>query len=500
MVNALRGAGLLISVEGVSAAAGARPLTGVYADSRQVVRGSLFVAQRGTRADGLSFASEAVRKGAVAVASDRPMPSFAGVIRIRVSDAAKSIGVLSAYANRYPTDKLRVYGVTGTNGKTTVTYLVRHLLNGLRRKTALLGTVHEEIPGRPAVPSALTTPDALKMNRFFRQALDAGCESGVCEVSSHALDQKRVWGIRFDTVIFTNLTQDHLDYHKTMETYFEAKKRLFTEYEYRKAVVNVDDPYGRRLAGFLKRSGREVVTFGRRVGASIRILSSKCDLHGTRARLKIFGKPADLRLGLIGDYNLSNAAAAIASCAEHSNVAKIATLTARAPAPPGRMERVNVGQSFVVLVDYAHTPDALEKLLRSCARLYPRRLICVFGCGGDRDRGKRPKMAKVVTALADFAIVTSDNPRTENPAVIFNDIRPGLRGREGTDFVVEPDRRRAIALACGSARRGDMVVIAGKGHEPYQIIGTTKYPFDDRKIAAAALTALKGKRRAVVGC
>jgi len=488
---------MLISVEGFSKIAGARTLTGVYADSRQVVRGSLFVAQRGTRADGLAFVSDAVRRGAQAVVSDRPMPSLGKAVRIQVTDAARSLGVLAAYANRYPTDKLRVYGVTGTNGKTTTTYLIRHLLMGIRCKTALMGTVHEEIPGRPVVPSALTTPDALKMNRFFRQALDAGCAAGVCEVSSHALDQKRVWGIRFDAVVFTNLTQDHLDYHKTMENYFEAKKRLFAEYEYRKAVVNADDPYGRRLAAFLKRSGREVVTFGRRAGASVRILSSKSDLRGTRARLKIFGKPVDLRLGLIGDYNLSNAAAAIASCVDPSNVAKIAKLIARAPAPPGRMERVNAGQAFVVLVDYAHTPDALEKLLQACARLHPRRLICVFGCGGDRDRTKRPKMAKVVTSLADLSIVTSDNPRTENPLAILNEIRPGLRGREGANFVVEPDRRRAIALACRTARRGDMVVIAGKGHEPYQIIGTTKFPFDDRKIAA---DALKGKRRAVAGC
>lgn len=421
---------------------------------------------------------------------------FPGVARIRVSDSPKALGVLSAEFYRHPTDRLRVYGVTGTNGKTTTTYLIRHLLSGLRRKTALLGTVNEEIPGRRPVASALTTPDTLRMTRFFRDAVDAGCWAAVCEISSHALDQRRVWGIRFDTVIFTNLTQDHLDYHQTMEKYFEAKKRLFTEYKYRKAVVNLDDPYGRRLASLLKKAGRPVVTFGRRRGSEVRIVSSSSDLRGSRVRLNVGGSQLDLRLGLVGDFNLSNAAGAIAACADSSNLSLIVQLMKTAPAPPGRMERVDAGQPFVALVDYAHTPDALEKLLEACRRLNPKRLICVFGCGGDRDRMKRPKMGRVVTALADLAIVTSDNPRTEDPLAIIEDIRPGLRGREGKDYLVEPDRRRAIALACGQAKRNEILVIAGKGHETYQIIGTTKNPFDDRKVVRETL---KRKRRSV-GC
>lgn len=476
--------------------------TTICVDSRLASRGSLFIAQRGTRTDGLKYAAEAVRRGAVAVVADRPMRAgtLSGTARIHVRDSAKALGILSAAACGHPAGQLRAYGVTGTNGKTTTTYLIRHLLNGLGCRTALLGTVNEEIPGRRPAASPLTTPDALKMNQFFREARDAGCAAAVCEISSHALDQRRVWGIRFDTVIFTNLTQDHLDYHKTMERYFEAKKRLFTDYEYRKAVVNVDDPFGRRLVAQLARAGKRVVTFGRRRGADVRILSATSDLKGSHARLGVYGKPIALRTDLIGDYNLSNAAAAIASCADASNVSKIARLMSGAASPPGRMERVESGgagaPAFAVLVDYAHSPDALEKLLRACRRLHPRRLICVFGCGGDRDRTKRPKMGRVVTMLADLAIVTSDNPRTERPMDILDDIRPGLRGREGVGFVVEPDRRKAIAMACRLAGRGEIVVIAGKGHETYQIIGTTKYPFDDRTIARAALKT----RRRKMGC
>lgn len=488
-VRALRAAGVCVSVAVPGNGSGGPGIGGVTSDSRQVRRGCLFVALRGTRMDGLKFAPEAVRRGAAAVVADRPMrgAELRRVVRIRVRDAGMAYGILASEFYGRPTERLRIHGVTGTNGKTTTTYLIRRLLMGAGIKTALLGTVNEEIPGRPPVPSALTTPDAVNMNRFFRQALDAGCEAGVCEVSSHALDQRRVWGIRFHTVVFTNLTQDHLDYHRTMEKYFEAKKKLFVEYEYEKAVVNIDDAYGRRLAALLERAGRPVVTFGRRRGATVRILSARSDLRGTRARLNAFGKDIPLRLSLIGDYNLSNAAAALSACGDPANVSTLARLLAGASAPPGRMERVDAGQAFVALVDYAHTPDALEKLLLACRRLNPRRLICLFGCGGDRDRTKRPKMARVVTRLADFAIVTSDNPRAENPMDIIRDIRPGFRGREGQTYVVEPDRRRAIALACRMARRGEIVAMAGKGHETYQIIGTTKFPFDDRKVARTAI-------------
>ncbi len=493
-LSALRDCGLLLSVP--EKIPPRRSVALITADSRQASKGCVFVAIRGTRTDGLRHAAGAVQRGASVVVSDRPRPrrfsSRAAYVRVR--DAAKALGVLTDEFYGRPTDALRVFGVTGTNGKTTTTYLIRQILNGLGRPAALLGTVNEEIPGRPAVPSVMTTPDAPKMNKFFRAALDAGCVAGVCEVSSHSLDQRRVWGIRFDTVIFTNLTQDHLDYHRTMEGYFEAKKKLFTEYEYRRAVINIDDAHGRKLAAELRRNGRAVVTYGVRAGADVRLRSCVSDLRGSRSRLDFFGRPVPLKIRLIGDYNLSNTAAALAACADSSNLTSVLRLLASASAPPGRMERVEAGQPFVVLVDYAHTPDALEKLLNASRRLNPRRLICVFGCGGDRDRTKRPKMGRIATQIADLTVVTSDNPRTEQPDAIIDEIRPGLRGREGARYRVEPDRALAIEMACRMARRGEIVVLAGKGHETVQIIGTTKHPFDDRQIARHALRTIGRKR------
>lgn len=486
-IEALRAEGLLVNTGGPLNPS--RILSSVVADSRQVRRGCVFVAIRGTRSDGIRFAGESVRKGAAAVVADRAVkiPRGAKAAVIQVTDSAKALGALSGLEENFPSKTLRVYGVTGTNGKTTTTYLIRRLLKGLGRRTALLGTVSEEIPGLPAIEASMTTPNVQKLNKFFNLAISAGCDSAVFEVSSHSLDQRRVWGIRFETVVFTNLTQDHLDYHKTMGEYFEAKKKLFIEYGYRRAAVNADDPYGRRLAAELARQGREVITFGRHPKSAIRILNSKFGLGGTSARLRAFGRTIPLRLKLVGDYNLSNAAAALAACADESNISKLAEILSRADAPPGRMERVDAGQPYVVLVDYAHTPDALEKLLRACRRLNPRRLICVFGCGGDRDRTKRPKMGRVATTIADVTIVTSDNPRTEKPQDIIAEIQRGLRGRAGKKYQIEPDRRAAIRIALDRARRGDIVVIAGKGHENYQIIGTTKHPFDDRKIARAAI-------------
>lgn len=448
--------------------------------------------------DGRKFVSDAIRAGARVIVSDRSVSTPANVARIRVTDAAAAAGILSSLIHGSPSDRLRVFGVTGTNGKTTTTYLIRHIQSGMGQRAALLGTVHEEIPGLPPVPSALTTPDSPEIQRFLRRAVDAGCRSAVFEVSSHSLDQRRAWGIGFDTVVFTNLTQDHLDYHRTMEKYFNTKKRLFTDYPYLRAVVNMDDPFGRRLAAILRRGKgphQTLVTYGRHPQSDIRILSSKSGLQGITAKLSAWRRPLTLRLRLIGDYNLSNAAAALAACASPADVRQVACLLARADAPPGRMQIVDVGQSFVTLVDYAHTPDAIEKLLGACRRLKPRRLLCVFGCGGDRDRTKRPKMGRIATTLADLSFVTSDNPRTEDPHRIIDDIRPGLRGREGHRYIIEPDRRRAIEAACRVARRGDILAIAGKGHEDYQIIGAVKEPFDDRNVARAAIRGLRKTSR-----
>jgi UDP-N-acetylmuramoyl-L-alanyl-D-glutamate--2,6-diaminopimelate ligase len=434
-------------------------------DVRTVRPGALFFCVPGSRADGHDFAPEAVERGAVALVVEHTVDAAVPQLVVPSSRAAMAV-VADEFFGR-PTEELEVVGVTGTNGKTTTAFLLHSILDAADRRPGLIGTVEARVGG---VPRKLerTTPEAIDLQRLFREMLDAGDRSCAMEASSHASELHRLDRMRFRALIFTNLTQDHLDFHGTMERYYAAKRRLFGEAP---AVVNVDDPWGRRLVQEL---GGAAVTFGLSPDAQV----------GPEALAGI-----DLRLR--GRFNVLNAlgAAAAARLLGVDEGAVRAGLEA-VEVVPGRFEEVSEGQPFTVLVDYSHTPDSLDNALRAAGALADGRLICVFGCGGDRDREKRPLMGRVATELADLAIVTSDNPRSEDPGRIIAEVVAGATG----EVVVEPDRRAAIELAVEAAEPGDVVLVAGKGHEQGQEIGGVVLPFDDREVAREALRKLAGAR------
>ena len=474
-----------------SAGAADLEITGLAYDSRAAGPGTLFFCVDGFARDGHDFAPDAVARGAVALVVERELEL--GVPQIRVASVRAAMAPAAAAFYGDPTAELDVVGVTGTNGKTTSAFLVRALLGAAGRPTGLLGTVTSVIGG---VEHAVkrTTPEAIDLQRTFREMRSGGDVACAIEVSSHALELRRADAIHFATAIFTNLTQDHLDFHPTMEDYFAAKRRLFTGPEPpRASVVNVDDPYGARLAAELPGA----ITFAVRADADYRALEVQTGLDGSRFVVR--GPDGDLRLRspLRGEFNVYNVIGAVAA-ARSLGVAPrtCADAVAAAGQVPGRFQPVDEGQPFAVLVDYAHTPDSLQNVLRAARGLTRSRLRVVFGCGGDRDRGKRPLMGEIARRLADDVIVTSDNPRSEAPEAIIAEI---LRG-SGEDVAHDPDRRAAIAAAIADARDGDVVVIAGKGHEQGQELsdGVT-VPFDDVTVAreilrgAPALGAVPGR-------
>jgi len=432
-------------------------------DSRTVRPGTLFFCVPGERADGHEFAERAVEDGAVALVVAYPVG--VRVPQIVVADVREAMARMAAEFYGRPTEQLEVAGVTGTNGKTTTTFLLHSILEAAGRKPGLLGTIESRV-GSERMPAIRTTPEAIDLQRTFREMLDAGNLSAALEATSHGSEQKRLLGTRFAVLIFTNLTQDHLDFHGTMEAYFDAKRRLFVE-ELPPAAVNVGDPYGRRLADELRELGGKVATFGHEEDLKPGALGIKTHLRGRFNVENILGSIAAGRLLGIDDDTI---------------IAGIESLEG----VPGRFEAVDEGQPFTVLVDYAHTPEALENVLRAARGLDAGRLLCVFGCGGDRDRGKRPIMGRIAGQLADVAIVTSDNPRSEEPRAIIDEIVAGADG----GLEIEPDRREAIARAIEEARPGDVVLIAGKGHEQGQQFRDRTVPFDDREVAREALRRL----------
>ncbi len=426
-------------------------------DAGAVVPGALFFCVPGSRADGHDFAADAVARGAVALVVERPLDL--AVPQLVVEDARRAMATAAAEFFGHPTNDLEVAGVTGTNGKTTTAYLLYAILEAAGRKPGLLGTVESRV-GDERRAAVRTTAEAIDLQRTFREMLDAGNRSCALEATSHGSELHRLDGVRFAALVFTNLTQDHLDFHGTMERYFDAKRRLFAQDV--PAAVNVGDEYGRRLAAELPHA----LTFGFADDAEL----GPSALDGVDLKLR-------------GRFNVENALGALAA----SRLLGIDEAAARAGlesvrAVPGRFEEVDEGQPFTVLVDYAHTPDALANVLRT-ARGLGGRVICVFGAGGDRDRDKRPQMGRVASELADVAIVTSDNPRSEDPRAIVDEIVAGATGR----LEIEPDRRRAIELALDEAQPGDVVVIAGKGHEQGQEFADRKLPFDDREVARELL-------------
>ena len=459
-----------------------RPISGLTMDSRRVVPGSLFFALPGLRTDGAAFIDEAINRGAVAVVTQKPVTlPHSKVTFIQVADARATLARVAQRYYRFPDRELEVVGVTGTNGKTTVTHLIKHLLNGDQR-VGLIGTVSYDL-GTRTVPSYKTTPESLDIFGMLAQMRDAGCRQAVMEVSSHGIDQQRVRGLHFSAVVFTNLTRDHLDYHKSLDAYFEVKSRLFaggTGAPPRVAVINLDDPYGRQLAEKIP-PGVRLVTFGENPAAAVRAEAVNLEFKRTTFRCVWPGSAADVESPLIGRYNVSNLLAALATCcALGGDVAALLPKLRSFKSVAGRMERIEEGQPFNVLVDYAHTDDALQNALGMLRAVTPGRLLVVFGCGGNRDRTKRPLMTRAVQALADFAWATADNPRSEPLAQIFADMKQGVATPGKITFIDE--RRRAISLALDAARPGDCLLIAGKGHESYQEFADTVIPFDDRQV------------------
>jgi UDP-N-acetylmuramoyl-L-alanyl-D-glutamate--2,6-diaminopimelate ligase len=451
-------------------------------DARSATAGSLFFCVPGSSADGHEFAADAVANGAAALVVERPLEL--DVPQLVVTDARHAMGVAADAFFERPTEELELAGVTGTNGKTTTAFLLYSILAAAGRRPGLLGTIESRIGGERR-PALRTTPEAIDLQRSFREMLDAGDRSCALEATSHGSELGRLDRVRFSALVFTNLTQDHLDFHGTIERYFDAKRRLFTEGR-PPAAVNIGDPYGRRLTEEL--GGHErLVTFGFAEDAELR--PEGLDLGPRGARFTAGGLELETRLR--GRFNVENVLGAVAAARLLGIPDEpIAHGVRELRGVPGRFEAVDEGQPFAVLVDYAHTPDSLENVLRTARDLAQNRLVCVFGCGGDRDRGKRPLMGRIASELADLAIVTSDNPRSEEPEAIIGEIVAGAAG----EVEIEPDRREAIARAIEAAREGDVVVIAGKGHEQGQELADRTVPFDDRDVAREALRRLGAPR------
>lgn len=472
-------------------------------DSRRVQPGALFFALPGTTVNGHLFIEKAVAGGATAVVLEDASFAPHGIPWIRVKDSRSVMGRLSARFNGNPTAGKPLVGITGTNGKTTTTYLIEAILAAAEIPAAVLGTISYRF-GTTIIEASHTTPESIELQSALRQLGEAGAQAFVMEVSSHALEQKRVDGCHFDVGVFSNLTRDHLDYHGTMESYLKAKQRLFSELlqpsvpkPLRRAAVNMDDPYGTAI---VESCSCPVITYGIRGGCDVRPADIVSSVNGIKGTLLTPKGSFQFSSQLLGSFNLSNILAAVSAGigldlpleAIKSGIESHATV-------PGRMQRVANEYGVTCLVDYAHTGDALENVLSTLKKIATGRIITVFGCGGDRDNGKRPIMGRIAAGMSDFAIVTSDNPRTEQPLKILEQIKAGITPLgireyqlEECDnvtekgFVMQENRREAIRLAVRLARSGDIILLAGKGHEDYQIIGTAKQHFDDREEAAAA--------------
>ncbi len=465
-----------------------REVESIAYDSRRVQRASLFVALRGEKSDGHNFIDQALEKGASVIVAEREISSPRASCLV-VENTRTALADLSAAFFGTPSRKLKMAAVTGTNGKTTTTFLLKHICERAGLPCGLIGTVRYEI-GERILPAVRTTPEALDVQELLAQIVNAGCRAAAMEVSSHALAQERTRGIEWDVAVFTNLTQDHLDFHGTMENYFEAKTKLFEELltqERKKraaAVVNVDDRYGEKLIERI--AGRTpTITYGMSMRADFRASNYRTEFAGTSYQLDARGRSYLVRVPLIGRFNVANSMAALAAATALGVNLRDAILSlARSPQVPGRLEMVPAKRQFQIFVDYAHTPDALLNVLKTLRELDPRKLIVVFGCGGDRDRQKRPLMGRAAEQFTDHAIITSDNPRKEDPDAIIAEVEKGFRSHRYEKIA---DRAEAIAHAISLAQARDVVLIAGKGHETYQEFADHTIPFDDIQVARRAL-------------
>lgn len=483
---------------------GAPEVSGLFYRAQEVTPGGLFVALKGFAADGHDFIPQALARGATAVVCERPVTADAVVIQ--VSDGRKALAALAAEYFGHPSRHMTVVGITGTSGKTTTSYLIESILKAAGHTVGVIGTVNYRYADTVCA-NPVTTPESLDLQRILADMRAAGITHVVMEISSHALDLQRVHACDVDMAVFTNLSQDHLDFHHDMQTYWTSKRQLFervlpatTGKTRIRAVVNVDDPRGRELA---KTLALRHLTTGQTQGADVRTEATQLDLNGIRAQIQTPHGELAIRSALVGRHNLENIRNAVGvALALDLPLTAIAAGIAALGNVPGRLERVaDPAAHRFVYVDYAHKPDALEKTLQALRAVTSDRIICVFGCGGDRDRAKRPLMGAIAARLSDLTVVTSDNPRTEPPGQIIDQIVAGVRaeieqyytaeslkaGFQAKGYTVEPDRRRAIVMGIQASRPGDTVLIAGKGHEPYQIIGREKFPFDDRIEAKQAL-------------
>ena len=464
-------------------------VSGISYDSRTVRPGQLFVALKGETADGHRFIRNALNNGAVAVIHEEALEGIddrAAATFIRVHDTRRALSLAAQVWYHAPSRSMTIIGVTGTNGKTTTTYILKEILEAWGEKVGLIGTIQYMI-GDEIYQATHTTPESLEFQKLLHDMLVAGCSHVVTEVSSHALSQKRVEGTVFRAGIFTNLTRDHLDFHGTMDNYFLSKQRFFSELlgKAATAVVNIDDPWGRKLAGSIS---AHVYTYGLESGADLLATEINTSFEGLKFKISTRGRTYDAVSPLVGlpnVYNILAAAGAAAAVGVPWNV--IMEGIGRSPAIRGRFEKVDAGQKFLAIVDYAHTEDALERLIYTARGLTKGKIITVFGCGGDRDRGKRPRMGAIATRLSDFVIITSDNPRSEDPDEIIREIVSGATRR---NYLAEPDRKEAIKRAVLMAEESDILLIAGKGHEEYQEIGGKRFPFNDREVVEASIRRL----------
>lgn len=468
----------------------------VVVDSRKVTPGSLFICLSGLHADGHNYVEQAFKDGAVAVLAERTVPEIPGLTVIEVPDTRKAMQRIAPYFFDYPGRKLRMIGVTGTNGKTTTTYLLKKIFEQAGHKVGLIGTIQIMI-GERVLPIKNTTPDVLDLQTTLAMMVEGGMEYVVMEVSSHALALDRVAGCEFDVGVFTNLTRDHLDFHQTFENYLAAKARLFDSLTFdgnvkqgKTAIVNLDDPAGQTI---LEHSRCRTITYGIKNNADLQ--AAEVEVRADGSRFKISGRlPMELQLKLTGNFNVYNALGAVgAALAEGISPAVIKETLEEFASVDGRFELVNAGQPFAVIVDYAHTPDGLENILRTAQEFTKGKIIVVFGCGGDRDRTKRPIMGRLAAEYGDVILATSDNPRSEEPEAILAEVEQGIRDglKPGKEYRMLVQRREAIETAIKMARPGDTVLIAGKGHETYQILKDRTIDFDDRQVARDIIREMK---------
>lgn len=475
----------LTALAGFEAVGGNPEIADLQYDSRKVGKGSVFFCIRGESSDGHRFAAQAVESGACALVCEEAIFGL-DVPQLVVADSREALAYMAEAFYGFPHKRLKIIGITGTNGKTTATHLIKHILDDYGKRTALMGTNHIIIGDR-VIPATHTTPESLEISGYLKEMADAGCEYLVMEVSSHALKQGRVSALDFKIAAFTNLTQDHLDYHKTFDDYLQAKQLLFAGLRQESqgcGVVNYDSPY---CADFLSVTKVPVKTYGLKDGADFQGRNIVMDANGTSFDLLFDGDSYPVKMNLIGDFNVYNALTAIAATAAAGVPFNfICQSLSCAKQVKGRFEKIKEKFGPTVIIDYAHTPDGLQNILETANKLGAKRVILVFGCGGDRDRTKRPVMGKIGGSLSDFALITSDNPRTEEPMSIIRMVEEGVK-ESGGAYEIRCDRREAIHDAVLMADDDDLVVIAGKGHEDYQIIGTEKHHFDDFEEVKKAL-------------